>query len=180
MDRLLILSCSQTKRADAGLLPARQRYNGPLWQTLRCVDPDAQLAQCFALSARYGLLRDDEGIPDYNNLMTRDRAQEMAANPICQAWHRPELPRQLEERGDRWSAGAVLNRTAKPDAGWREVCVVGGHLYLPVAEAIVRDLTLFGHVQPGAPVRVINGEIGNMRAALRAWLVEALALRRAA
>ena len=38
--RLLVLACSATKRPDAGYIPARERYDGPLWRTLRAVDPD--------------------------------------------------------------------------------------------------------------------------------------------
>lgn len=180
MDRLLILSCSMTKRPDAGLLPARERYHGPLWQTLRVVDPDGQLASTWALSARYGLVRGDEVLPDYNTLMTEDRAAEITANPLCRVWARTELPRHAEERGDRWNALAVLNRTEIPAGGWREACVVGGRHYLPALAAILRDLRVFGLLAADAPVTTINGEIGNMRRDLRNWLVQPLQLKRAA
>lgn len=33
--RLVVLSCSATKRDDTGLLPALERYNGPMYQVLR-------------------------------------------------------------------------------------------------------------------------------------------------
>ncbi len=39
--RPLILACAATKRSNPGYMPAIERYNGPLWQTLRAVDPDA-------------------------------------------------------------------------------------------------------------------------------------------
>ena len=40
--RLLILSCSMTKRPGPKWMPARDRYDGPLWRTLRHVDPGEQ------------------------------------------------------------------------------------------------------------------------------------------
>src|SRR3546814_1674129 len=41
-DRLLILACSATKRSRPGWIPAVDRYDGPLWQTLRAIGPDRQ------------------------------------------------------------------------------------------------------------------------------------------
>lgn len=38
--RLLILACSATKRGPPMRIPARDRYDGPLWRTLRAADPD--------------------------------------------------------------------------------------------------------------------------------------------
>lgn len=37
--RLVILACSARKRPDAAYLPAIERYDGPLWKTLRAADP---------------------------------------------------------------------------------------------------------------------------------------------
>lgn len=50
--RLVILACSATKRPDPGYIPARERYDGPLWRTLRAVDPDGRRAEAAFLSAR--------------------------------------------------------------------------------------------------------------------------------
>ena len=46
--RLLILACSATKAAGEGLA-ARDRYQGPLWQTLRTADPDGSKAFVYFL-----------------------------------------------------------------------------------------------------------------------------------
>lgn len=54
--RLLILSCSATKRRDAGWIDAIDRYDGPLWQTVRAVNPDRMQIKVAVLSARYGFL----------------------------------------------------------------------------------------------------------------------------
>lgn len=37
--RLLVLACSATKRPDPSYMPVRERYDGPLWRTLRAADP---------------------------------------------------------------------------------------------------------------------------------------------
>src|SRR3546814_7213550 len=41
--RLLILACSATKRQDDGYMPAIDRYDGPLWQTVRCHAGDRKM-----------------------------------------------------------------------------------------------------------------------------------------
>ena len=40
--RLVILPCSATKRDGPEYMPAIERYDGPLWRTLRAADPDGQ------------------------------------------------------------------------------------------------------------------------------------------
>jgi hypothetical protein len=182
MHRLLILACSATKRPDAGLLPARERYNGPLWQTLRTVDADGRLASCFALSARYGLVGAEQLLPDYDSLMTLPRAQQLQANPILRAWNAADRPREALELGDRWPAATKLRHAVEARGrAFDEVCVVGGHLYLPVGEAIARDLQILGLAAPwAARPTIINGEIGRMRQQLRAWLLAPVASKEAA
>jgi len=58
--RLLILSCSQRKRPDPGLLPAIERYDGPVFQVvrryLREQPAGSKQLDVFILSARYGLI----------------------------------------------------------------------------------------------------------------------------
>src|SRR3546814_11987320 len=54
--RLLILACSATKRSRPGWIPAVDRYDGPLWQTLRAIGPDRQDPKVAVLSTRYGFI----------------------------------------------------------------------------------------------------------------------------
>ena len=58
--RLLILSCSQRKHASHELLPAIDRYNGPLFfvlrRFLRECPRQARLLDVYILSAAYGLI----------------------------------------------------------------------------------------------------------------------------
>lgn len=79
--RCLVLSCSQAKRADAVLLPAIERYDGPAFRVvrkfLREAPPDLQNVDIFVLSAQYGLIAADEPIADYDQRMTVARAREL-------------------------------------------------------------------------------------------------------
>jgi hypothetical protein len=74
---LLILACSQTKRPDPGLLPALERYDGPLYRVLRRwmrANPDDERLALRILSAEYGLIGPRAEISDYNRRMTPARA----------------------------------------------------------------------------------------------------------
>lgn len=81
MSALLILACSATKRPDAGLLPAIDRYDGPAYRVLRrALRERAGLGAALTiriLSAEFGLITDTTEIPDYNRRMTRGRAREL-------------------------------------------------------------------------------------------------------
>ncbi len=79
--RLIVLACTATKRADPHPLLAIQRYDGPSFRTLRkwqATNPTsaAQLDVCI-LSAKLGLITADTLISDYNQCMTRERAAEL-------------------------------------------------------------------------------------------------------
>lgn len=76
--RLLILSCSQRKRSDPGLLPAIERYNGPAFQVLRKFlrerPDDTRRLDVFIMSAAYGLIPAEYPIANYDQVMTSQRA----------------------------------------------------------------------------------------------------------
>lgn len=77
--RLLILACSATKRRAPGLMPARERYDGPLWRTLRAADPDSVKASVAFFSAKYGFGCAATPIADYEARLTQADAQTMIA-----------------------------------------------------------------------------------------------------
>ncbi len=89
--RLLLLSCSQRKRLDPGLLPAIDRYDGPLFRVLRRYRRDrARLEQrdrpqpdVYILSAEYGLISSEQPIAYYEQRMTAQRAE--ALRPLVLA-----------------------------------------------------------------------------------------------
>ncbi|MBX0330085.1 hypothetical protein K2Z83_20670 [Oscillochloris sp. ZM17-4] len=77
MRRLMIIACGATKRHDAGLLPAIDRYDGPPYRTLRA--NLRELAEdrrptIRILSAEFGLIPAETPIPDYDHRMTQARA----------------------------------------------------------------------------------------------------------
>jgi hypothetical protein len=78
---LLIISCSQRKRPDPGLLPAIERYDGPAFRVLRRFlrenSEDTGQLDIFVLSAMYGLIPAEYPIVEYDQMMTRQRAAEL-------------------------------------------------------------------------------------------------------
>jgi hypothetical protein len=78
MNRLLILSCSQSKRPEAQLLPAYERYDGPSFRLLRrFLSQNLNRPSVYILSAEYGLIHSNQCIPFYDRQMTRQRALEL-------------------------------------------------------------------------------------------------------
>jgi hypothetical protein len=76
---MLILSCSQRKRADEGLLPAIERYDGPAFQVLRRYlrERPTEALDVLVLSAEHGLIPHDLPIAAYDRAMTPARAREL-------------------------------------------------------------------------------------------------------
>ena len=79
--RLLILSCSQRKHETQELLPAIERYNGPLFfvvrRFLRECPCQARQLDVYILSASYGLIPGDFPIKWYDRRMDLPRAVEL-------------------------------------------------------------------------------------------------------
>lgn len=75
--RLLILSCSQRKRPEPGLLPAVERYDGPAYQVLRKHARETEPPPTWVLSAEYGLIPSEQPIPTYDRRMTSARAEQL-------------------------------------------------------------------------------------------------------
>ncbi len=77
--RLLLISCSQRKRRDPGLLPAINRYDGPAFQVLRRYlrTPRHPQLQVYVLSAEFGVISSHTPIPYYNRRMTIERARHL-------------------------------------------------------------------------------------------------------
>lgn len=170
--RLVILACSAAKRPGAEPMPARERYDGPLWRTLRAADPDGSRAVAAFLSARYGFRAADTSVEEYDARLTPDLAARMVAGGMTTRW-----PRPLSRRGpDSYGVhpGAEIASLARyGQEPFTDVALVGGALYLDVMRAFVADFGTLGCVTPVARVVEINGAIGTMRRDLRRWLDEA-------
>lgn len=89
--KLIIMACSATKKPDEGEMPAIDRYDGPMWRTLRAQlqrTPEAKAATLsgelliWVVSARYGFF-DAVATPirDYDQKMTPGRMAKMLACP---------------------------------------------------------------------------------------------------
>jgi len=165
-----MLACSATKRPGPGYLPATERYDGPLWQTLRATDPDGRLAKVAFLSARYGFRAADTPIDDDARL-TPDLAARMTAGGMTTRWPRPPSPHRPDNYGMHPGAEIALLSKSGREA-FEEVALVGGGLYLKVMQAFLVGFVGMGCIVPGARLHTVNGSIGRMRRQLRAWLLD--------
>jgi hypothetical protein len=94
--RLLILSCSATKRTIDGLLPALTRYDGPAYRVLRNALrdlPQERHPRIAILSARFGLIAGDTPLPWYDCQMTPERAAVLtpAVQRDLRTWLQPDI-----------------------------------------------------------------------------------------
>ena len=98
--RLLILACSSSK-AEGEDLSARDRYTGPLWQTLKAADPDGSLAHVAFLSARYGFGHSRDPLPHYNTLLTAKTADTMIQRGLAGYYPNYDLTFRTQGARDR-------------------------------------------------------------------------------
>lgn len=141
---LLIVACSRRKRSAPGLLPAIERYDGPLFRVLRkyrreCPD-GATFLDTYIFSAKFGLISGDTPIPDYDQKMTETRAHELRAQVI------PELKRILE-------VGC-----------YQEAFICMGQRYRQGLDGCESS------IPRGLVVKVATGGLGQQQGALHHWL----------
>jgi hypothetical protein len=168
--RLLVLACSAVKRHDPGRIPARDRYNGPLWQTLRTTDPHGRLARVAFLSARFGFRDAAEPIEDYDARLTDELAARMIAAGIGTRWPRPPSPNRPDVYGVHPGA-EIASLTRYGEEPIHDIALVGGRLYLTVMRALLEGFIGMGCVNSDARITEINSSIGLMRRQLRLWLL---------
>lgn len=173
MNRLLILACSATKLPDAGRMPARERYDGPLWRTLRAIDPGERMAKVGFLSARYGFRAADTPIEAYDARLSPELAERMIRGGMITRWPRPPRRTAPDTYGVHPGAEiASLSRYGKEP--FQEVALVGGGLYLTVMRAFAEGFREMGCITDDARVREFKVPIGTMRVLLKSWLIETL------
>lgn len=167
--RLLILACSATKRDGPEYMPVIDRYDGPLWRTLRSVDPRGEKAAVAFLSAHLGFRAADTPIEMYHARMTEQMAAAMMAGDLGTRWPRPRILRRVMPSGAHPGMHmATLTRNGRYP--FSEVALVGGHLYLDVMRHLVDLFRIRGSVVGDVQITEINGPIGTMRRDLRLWL----------
>lgn len=170
--RLLILACSATKRDGETYMPAIERYDGPLWRTLRADDPEGRLAQVAFLSARLGFRSADAPIKLYDARMTAEIAERMKAGGLVTRWPVPKTQRRVMPEGDH-PGMHIASLSGHGRQPFVDVALVGGHLYLDVMRHFVGLFRERGHVTAEAMITEINGPMGHMRRDLRRWLLAA-------
>lgn len=155
--RLLVLSCSMTKRTGREYMPARDRYDGPLWRTLRHSDPDGTKARVAFVSAHYGFREATSEIKNYDARMTPEIAIAMKAGGIVTRWPRPRTQRRTIPVGEHAGVhiGSMTSSRRKP---FSDVCLVGGSLYLDVMQHFIDLFREDGYVTGSAPVTEICGQ----------------------
>lgn len=168
-NRLLILACSVTKRDGTAHMPAIERYDGPLWKTLRSVDPRGEKTKVAFLSARLGFRAASTPIEMYDARMTPAIAAEMKAGDLGTRWPKQTTKRRAMASGEH-PAMHIATLTGYGRIPFSDVTLVGGHLYLDVMRYLVALFRERGHIVGDARITELNGSIGIMRRDLRRWL----------
>jgi|HigsolmetaAR202D_1030399.scaffolds.fasta_scaffold10118_2 hypothetical protein len=141
--RLLILNCSARKHGSEDLIPAIERYDGPVWQLLRSYLRDHQPIvpplDVYVLSAAFGLIPADKPIPWYDQTM--DPAQAELLRPSVLATFKT-----LMQRGYDQLCLGLSQRYLQAMQGWEAV--------VPVT----------------VQVTLTDGPMGMKLGQLRAWL----------
>jgi hypothetical protein len=106
----------------------------------------------------------------YDARMTEQMAATMKAGDLGTRWPRPKTQRGVMPSGEHpgmhiYSLCGCYERRV-----FRDVALVGGHLYLDVMRHFVGLFSAGRYVANDARITEINGPIGRMRQELRLWL----------
>lgn len=168
--RLLILACSATKRGGPTYMPAIERYDGPLWRTLRTVDPRGEKAKVAFLSAKLGFRAANTPIETYDARMTPAIAVAMKAGDLGTRWPKQTTQWHGMPSGEHPGMHIYSLCGCSERRAFRDIALVGGRLYLDVMWHLVGLFRLRDYVASDARIVEINGPIGVMRRDLRSWL----------
>ena len=161
--RLLILACSATKRGRPEHIPAIERYDGPLWRTLRAADPHGEKAKVAFLSAHLGFRAANTPIEMYDARMTEPMAAAMEAGDLGTRWPRPTTQRRVMPSGEHPGMHIYSLCGGAEKRVFLDVALVGGRLYLDVMQYLVGLFRSGGYVAAGVRITEINGPVGLMR-----------------
>lgn len=139
--RLLVLGCSERKKAEPAALPALERYDGVLFRVFRKWHAQATSSDphIVIISAKHGLLGGSDLILNYNQRVTKARVEQL----------RCEVNAGLREQ---------LNRTP-----YQSVFLGLGKAYRSIVDTKLLD-------QMGLPTEWASGPIGAQAAQLKDWL----------
>jgi hypothetical protein len=137
---LVLVGCSRRKVAAPGLLPAIERYDGPIFRLLRrFLRISTRPISIHILSAAYGLIPADQPIPWYDCQMSTDRA-----TALC-----PAVDASLREIANAHPFAAAF------------VCMSAMY-----REALPE----FAAFMPAVPIQIASGTIGRQLGMLHDWL----------
>src|SRR5262245_2636420 len=142
--RALLISCSKSKVATSGLLPAIELYDGPYYRMIRKLKRDGlfpSTLDIFIISAKHGLITSGKLIEPYEFKMDLRRAKEL----------RPSL------------TGCIKAHLKHGQYG--ELFVNLGAVYLEAVRGYDRQLP------PDMHIIQIGGEIGRRISAMKKWIL---------
>jgi len=174
--RLLVIACSERKKAGPAWLEAIERYDGPVWQSVRAIQVPGNVA-IMALSARYGLFRSCLGIELYDDRMTPELAAAAIAGEVCdpfKPYYRPHWKATVNEVRDAQEAVRYRHATRYAEP-FEDICIVGSAEYLAVMRHELRRIALWrGQVSISRDARLTeaSGMIGRMRETMLDWICE--------
>jgi cytoplasmic iron level regulating protein YaaA (DUF328/UPF0246 family) len=144
MTRCLLLGCSQAKTKAQEVIPAIERYDGPVYRVLRKFlteyPEQAKELDMFVLSAEFGLIPGSTPVPNYDRRMTRARAEEL----------QPQALRVFQEQ--------------IAEGGYQELFISAGKTYL-LALKSYKDL-----LPETISVTVSSAPAGKKLTELKSWL----------
>jgi hypothetical protein len=113
--KLLIVSCSADKCPDPGDMEAFDRYTGDMFKSIKKQGIPEENVDLAIMSAKYGLIRRDTKIPNYNVKMDKEIANNLLNDPT------------------------QVNRIKNTIEGYDEVVVEGSSLYKDVIKEAAGD-----------------------------------------
>jgi hypothetical protein len=113
--KLLIVSCSKSKCPAPGNMEAFDRYTGDMYKTMKKAGVPKENVDLAIMSAKYGLIRRDTQIPNYDTKMTTEIAKNI-----------------LQDSNQ-------VNRIRNTIKGYDEVVVEGGKHYKSVIKGAAGD-----------------------------------------
>ena len=113
--KLLIVSCSADKCPDPGDMEAFDRYTGDMFKSIKKQGIPEENVDLAIMSAKYGLIRRDTKIPNYNVKMDKEIANNLLDDPT------------------------QVNRIKNTIEGYDEVVVEGSSLYKDVIKKAAGD-----------------------------------------
>ena len=113
--KLLIVSCSADKCPDPGDMEAFDRYTGDMFKSIKKQGIPEENVDLAIMSAKYGLIRRDTKIPNYNVKMDKKIANNLLNDPT------------------------QVNRIKNTIEGYDEVVVEGSSLYKDVIKEAAGD-----------------------------------------